>query len=111
MNLHATAATCCVPCDGKRTEFTRGHAKLSITVLMCMCSLQPFVPVKEQMEPDPEFPTVRFPNPEEGKSALDLSFKTADGHNSTIILANDPDADRLAVAEKQPRCRKYCTSL
>ncbi len=60
----------------------------------------PFVPVKEQIFPDPEFPTVPFPNPEEGKSALNLAIKTADENNSTIILANDPDADRLAVAEK-----------
>ncbi|XP_064106627.1 phosphopentomutase-like isoform X1 [Macrobrachium nipponense] len=64
------------------------------------CNFKPLIPVKEQMVPDPEFPTVRFPNPEEGKSALDLSFKTADENNSTVILANDPDADRLAVAEK-----------
>uniref|UniRef100_A0A6A7G3A3 Phosphoglucomutase-2-like n=1 Tax=Hirondellea gigas TaxID=1518452 RepID=A0A6A7G3A3_9CRUS len=61
---------------------------------------KPFVPVVEQMEPDPEFPTVRFPNPEEGKSALDLSFAAADAAASTIILANDPDADRLALALK-----------
>jgi phosphoglucomutase / phosphopentomutase len=57
--------------------------------------------VKEQVEPDPEFPTVAFPNPEEGKSALNLAFATADAHNSRVILANDPDADRLAVAERQ----------
>lgn len=63
--------------------------------------LKPFVPVLEQVQPDPEFPTVKFPNPEEGKSALNLSIKTANENNSTIILANDPDADRLAVAEKQ----------
>lgn len=55
------------------------------------------------MVPDPEFPTVKFPNPEEGKSALDLSFKTANENGSFVILANDPDADRLAVAEKLPR--------
>ncbi|XP_071550030.1 phosphopentomutase isoform X2 [Panulirus ornatus] len=66
------------------------------------CNFKPFIPVKEQMVPDPDFPTVRFPNPEEGRSALDLSFKTADENNSSVILANDPDADRLAVAEKQP---------
>lgn len=65
-----------------------------------VCNFKPLIPVKEQMVPDPEFPTVRFPNPEEGKSALDLSFKTANENNSTVILANDPDADRLAVAEK-----------
>ncbi|KAF5295359.1 hypothetical protein FQR65_LT01549 [Abscondita terminalis] len=58
------------------------------------------IPVEEQMDPDPEFPTVKFPNPEEGKSSLDLSFQTANLNRSTIILANDPDADRLAVAEK-----------
>nr|CAD7572803.1 unnamed protein product [Timema californicum] len=62
--------------------------------------LQPFLTVLEQRDPDPEFPTVKFPNPEEGKSALDLAIKTADTGGSTVILANDPDADRLAVAEK-----------
>ncbi|KAK9508228.1 hypothetical protein O3M35_007934 [Rhynocoris fuscipes] len=61
---------------------------------------QELIPVKEQIEPDADFPTVKFPNPEEGKSALDLSIRTADINNSVIILANDPDADRLAVAEK-----------
>lgn len=59
-----------------------------------------FQPVPEQMNPDPEFPTVRFPNPEEGEGVLTLSFKTADENNSTLIVANDPDADRCAVAEK-----------
>lgn len=61
---------------------------------------QELIGVKEQILPDPDFPTVKFPNPEEGKSALDLAIKTADSNNSVIILANDPDADRLAVAEK-----------
>ncbi|XP_037087325.1 phosphoglucomutase-2-like [Pollicipes pollicipes] len=65
------------------------------------CGFKPFVPVVEQMEADPEFPTVPFPNPEEGKSALNLAMATADAAGSTVILANDPDADRLAVAEKQ----------
>lgn len=65
------------------------------------CGFKHYVSVKEQMDPDPEFPTVKFPNPEEGKSSLDLSFLTAEKANSRVILANDPDADRLAVAEKQ----------
>jgi len=56
--------------------------------------------VKEQQDPDPEFSTVDFPNPEEGKTALNLSFKTADELGSKYILANDPDADRLGVAQK-----------
>uniref|UniRef100_A0A7M4ECV3 Phosphoglucomutase 2 n=2 Tax=Crocodylus porosus TaxID=8502 RepID=A0A7M4ECV3_CROPO len=57
--------------------------------------------VPEQKEPDPEFPTVKYPNPEEGKGVLTLSFALAEKEGAKIILANDPDADRLAVAEKQ----------
>ncbi|KAF2402597.1 hypothetical protein EJ06DRAFT_346724 [Trichodelitschia bisporula] len=56
--------------------------------------------VPEQADPDPDFPTVRFPNPEE-KGALDLAFRTADEHGLTLVIANDPDADRLAVAQKE----------
>lgn len=63
-------------------------------------NLKPFITVEEQKFPDPEFPTVKFPNPEEGKSALNLSIKLANESNSSIILANDPDADRLACAMK-----------
>lgn len=63
--------------------------------------LPDIVPVREQVEPDPEFPTVKFPNPEEGKSALNLAMETAERHGSVVILANDPDADRLAVAERR----------
>lgn len=62
--------------------------------------LAPFIPVDAQVEPDPEFPTVAFPNPEEGKGALKLAIETANASNCSVILANDPDADRLAVAEK-----------
>lgn len=61
--------------------------------------LRPLVPVPEQQYPDPDFPTVKFPNPEEGKSSLVLSFALAKQTECTIILANDPDADRLACAE------------
>ena len=56
--------------------------------------------VKEQHEPDPEFSTVEFPNPEEGAGALKLAMETADANQSRLILANDPDSDRLAIAEK-----------
>ncbi|KAF7723588.1 Phosphoglucomutase-3 [Apophysomyces ossiformis] len=62
--------------------------------------LPEFIPVTEQFQPDPEFPTVAFPNPEEGKGSLSLAIQTAEQHGANIILANDPDADRLAIAEK-----------
>ncbi|PVG04091.1 Phosphoglucomutase, first 3 domain-containing protein [Serendipita vermifera] len=57
--------------------------------------------VKEQQNPDPEFPTVSFPNPEE-HGALSLAMKTADESGATYILAQDPDADRFAAAERRP---------
>lgn len=57
------------------------------------------VPVPEQIHPDPDFPTVKFPNPEED-GALELAFDTADRANESIVIANDPDADRFAVAQK-----------
>lgn len=65
-------------------------------------SFKHLIPVVEQVTPDPDFPTVKYPNPEEGKSALDYAIKTANKNECNIILANDPDADRLAVAEKKP---------
>lgn len=56
------------------------------------------VPCAEQCKPDPKFPTLPFPNPEE-KGALDLAVKTARERGLRLVLANDPDADRLGAAE------------
>ena len=56
-----------------------------------------FYPVPEQADPDPDFPTVSFPNPEE-PGAMDLSVALGKSHAADVVLANDPDADRLCVA-------------
>ncbi|WP_061963962.1 phospho-sugar mutase [Demequina aurantiaca] len=53
--------------------------------------------VPEQREPDPDFPTVVFPNPEE-KGAIDLSLALATSIDADVVIANDPDTDRCAVA-------------
>ncbi|WP_084125755.1 phospho-sugar mutase [Demequina sp. NBRC 110054] len=53
--------------------------------------------VPEQAEPNPDFPTVSFPNPEE-KGAIDLSIALAESVEADVVIANDPDTDRAAVA-------------
>ena len=55
--------------------------------------------VAAQAQPDPNFPTLAFPNPEE-VGALDLAFETATTFDADLIIANDPDADRCSIAIK-----------
>ena len=59
------------------------------------------ITVDQQLEPDGSFPTVAFPNPEE-PGALDLAFALASDYNADLIIANDPDADRVAIALPTP---------
>ncbi|MBS4188712.1 phospho-sugar mutase [Bacillus sp. FJAT-49705] len=57
--------------------------------------------VKEQELPDPEFSTVKSPNPEE-KSAFELAIKVGEEKNADLLIATDPDADRLGIAVRNP---------
>ena len=62
--------------------------------------------VPEQEKPDGEFPTVDYPNPEDPK-AFKLALELAKEKNADIVLANDPDADRLGVYVKDQKTNEY----
>lgn len=84
---------------GMRIVYTPMHGVGLRTAMEALrrAGFEDVVPVAKQAAPDGEFPTVNFPNPEE-PGAMDLAFATAREAKADLILANDPDADRLAVA-------------
>lgn len=84
-----------------RTVYTAMHGvgKDTLVAAFARAGFPEPVLVAEQADPDPDFPTVAFPNPEE-PGAMDLAFAKARETDPDLIVANDPDADRCAVAVK-----------
>ncbi|MGW0602898.1 phospho-sugar mutase [Streptomyces sp. NPDC002640] len=82
-----------------RTVYTAMHGvgKDVVLAAFARAGFPEPVLVAEQAEPDPAFPTVAFPNPEE-PGAMDLAFAAARKAEPDLVIANDPDADRCAVA-------------
>jgi len=74
-----------------------GVGTKTLEQVFAAANFAPPILVSEQAEPDPDFPTVKFPNPEE-PGAIDLSIKKAMQVSADLVIANDPDADRCAVA-------------
>ncbi|ERK67414.1 phosphoglucomutase/phosphomannomutase, alpha/beta/alpha domain II, partial [Leifsonia aquatica ATCC 14665] len=99
--IEATAAlaTTDAPRDAVSFAYTAMHGvgwRTAREVFAAAGFAEPEV-VAAQIDPDPAFPTVSFPNPEE-PGAMDLAFETARAAGVDLVIANDPDADRLAVA-------------
>ncbi|MEV0559193.1 phospho-sugar mutase [Streptomyces sp. NPDC050597] len=84
-----------------RTVYTAMHGvgKETLLAAFARAGFPEPVLVVEQADPDPDFPTVAFPNPEE-PGAMDLAFAKAHETDPDLIIANDPDADRCAAAVK-----------
>jgi len=74
--------------------------RLAVRALTGAGFAEPYL-IPEQAEPDPDFPTVAFPNPEE-PGAVDLAVAAARSRGADLVIANDPDADRCAVAVPDP---------
>lgn len=76
-----------------------GVGTQTLSEVFSKAGFESLILVQAQANPDPDFPTVAFPNPEE-PGAIDLALETAQEHSADLVIANDPDADRCAVAIK-----------
>ena len=108
----AAVAPASAPASAPTVVYTPMHGVGGDTFLAVLEAAGIKVPVlvDEQFQPDPAFPTVAFPNPEE-KGALDLAFARARSTGADLIIAHDPDADRLAVALPDSSSASGYTSL
>ena len=86
-----------------RVVYTAMHGVAGTLMLRAMAQAGFPAPnvVAKQADPDPDFPTVAFPNPEE-PGALDLALADARRLDADLVVASDPDGDRLAVAVPEP---------
>ena len=101
VDAYVAAVTALVdpPRGGLRIVHTAMHGVGTEIVVRAFAKagFEPLISVSRQAAPDPRFPTVAFPNPEE-PGALDLALALARERDADIVIANDPDADRCAVA-------------
>lgn len=96
--ISATAKLASAPQDLKVVySAMHGVGTQTLVEVFKRAGFAPPILVAEQAQPDPDFPTVAFPNPEE-PGAIDLSLKLAKEVSADLVIANDPDADRCAAA-------------
>ena len=96
--IRTTAALADAPAD-LSVVYTAMHGVGTETIekVFSAAGFSPLILVTEQAQPDPDFPTVAFPNPEE-PGAIDLALAKARAVDADLVIANDPDADRCAAA-------------
>lgn len=97
------ALRCALDVDGVAVAYTplHGVGRDLMVAAFDRCGYPAPVVVAQQADPDPDFPTVAFPNPEE-PGAMDAVVETAIDSGLSVAIANDPDADRFAVAVDGP---------
>jgi phosphomannomutase len=100
--IKSVAAICQTP-NQLKIVYTALHGVGAETFLKVFNStgFSNLIVVKEQEKPDPDFPTTPFPNPEEA-GAIDLAIDYAKREGADLVIANDPDADRCAIAINDP---------
>lgn len=106
-------AVVALPGDGPRdivAVYTPMHGvgRDTLVEAVSRAGFPPLHVVRDQADPDPDFPTVAFPNPEE-PGAMDLALKLSSEVGADLIVANDPDADRCAVGVRDGESYRMLT--